>query len=740
MKGFAAISRKPSLHESHSSSSCLTNYSKILCCKVAGTAVIDKLFQKMTTDIEKPEKHTIKSSGTISEWEERDLVIESDNISKKETGLFLTKDLGFLPLNKKPLKTNNKKILTIKRLTENAFEKISQSDIITIYNISDDKYFDESFSLSNLNIKEHALILFKTKFNPKMKYTEFFNTFCEEIKLVSKTILLVTTDDLRRGGLDVKKGLSWEQLIHETATALQSIKHYDKFGAIVVCFDYEGCLIYLNGTITSFFYPAEIEGDSILRGIQKYGAGTTMQVSLAWALLQANFNKVPAVDNLKCALEQGVKTGLVAMRHLMENGFDSCKMDFPYESIAHTIKEQCVVLVQKTIPSDIAHFEINMSDMQKGFSIINTHIRAKNANIEQAVFDICKEIVCFGKTDTNIPYLRYNDLVSYDRFEIEQFRNIHHLFHTYVCDTNVNKPFSIGIFGSPGSGKSFAVNQIIASIAEMKLENAIKISEPITFNVSQMNEIDELITVFHQIRDARIKGECPIVFFDEFDAEKLKWVKHFLAPMQDGKFAYKGQLHVIGRAIFIFAGGTNSSLNVFKDKAAEPDSKDLKVPDFLSRLKGYINILEPNIECTDNKFILDGSITPSTVCSECTSKSDGVQCKVCSNRCHRCNSANLFCRYSHMIRRATLLRSLLKNKLNKKGKNKDDSNIQIDDEVLRAFIQCDKYLNGVRSLEAIIQTCDITPKIENFSASCINTVGLDMYVDNSFILKLNSKK
>ena len=147
------------------------------------------------------------------------------------------------------------------------------------------------------------------------------------------------------------------------------------------------------------------------------------------------------------------------------------------------------------------------------------------------------------------------------------------------------------------------------------------------------------------------------MFFDEFDSPfdgKFGWLRYFLAPMQDGKFREGETMHPIGKAIFVFAGGICSSFTEFSSEAAkEPAAKG---PDFVSRLRGYVNILGPN----------------------------------CSN-----GSETLY-----MIRRAMLLRSLLE----RKTKQLLDSNnrLRIDPGVLRALIKIPKYGHGARSMEAII--------------------------------------
>ena len=41
------------------------------------------------------------------------------------------------------------------------------------------------------------------------------------------------------------------------------------------------------------------------------------------------------------------------------------------------------------------------------------------------------------------------------------------------------------------------------------------------------------------------------------------WLRYFLAPMQDGKFLQGEMAHPIGKAIFVFAGGTSWTLDNF---------------------------------------------------------------------------------------------------------------------------------------------------------------------------------
>lgn len=165
------------------------------------------------------------------------------------------------------------------------------------------------------------------------------------------------------------------------------------------------------------------------------------------------------------------------------------------------------------------------------------------------------------------------------------------------------------------------------------------------------------------------------MFFDEFDSAfegKLGWLKYFLSPMQDGVFREGDSVHPIGKAIFVFAGGTSSTFIEFcgediRDETARKqfllEYQIAKGPDFISRLRGYVNILGPNQ--TDEQW------------------------------------DQLF-----IIRRAMLLRSLLEHKASHLINNRGEA--QIDNGVVRALLKVPKYKHESRSMEAILEMSRLT--------------------------------
>ena len=284
--------------------------------------------------------------------------------------------------------------------------------------------------------------------------------------------------------------------------------------------------------------------------------------------------------------------------------------------------------------------------------------------------EISYNIVKYGEKSALkfIPIAQFGKLKTVDRTEIEAYRSIKNLITEYVSAKSVMRPLSIAVFGTPGSGKSFGVTEVASSIAP-------KLIEKLDFNLSQFQSLTDLTNALHRVRDVSLMGKIPLVFFDEFDSAfqgKLGWLKYFLAPMQDGVFRVGDSVHPIGKAIFVFAGGTSSTYKQFCGEDIEDETeykqflnefKDAKGPDFISRLRGYVNILGPNQ--TDEKW------------------------------------DQLF-----IVRRAMLLRSLIERKTPDLIDGSGEA--QIDNGVLRALLKVPRYKHESRSMEAILEMSRLT--------------------------------
>ncbi len=296
----------------------------------------------------------------------------------------------------------------------------------------------------------------------------------------------------------------------------------------------------------------------------------------------------------------------------------------------------------------------------------------------------------------DVPVGKFGALATVDRTEIEAYRAIHNLMSEYVELDAPERPLSIAVFGPPGSGKSFGVTQVARSIAPGRLHK-------IEFNFSQFEDEAGLIRALHATRDVALSGRIPLVFFDEFDSaafgQPLGWLKYFLAPMQDGRFLDGAISHPVGQAIFVFAGGTSSTFQQFSRQCVNTDTSEgraevqsfarAKGPDFVSRLRGFINVLGPNPAHDGDRF--------------------------------------------YVVRRAMLIRFMLKSAA---PQIFEGGRARVDAGVARALVKAPFYRHGIRSLESVINMSTLSGR-RRFGSSALPSVEqLDLHVEPEAFLEL----
>jgi Cdc6-like AAA superfamily ATPase len=173
------------------------------------------------------------------------------------------------------------------------------------------------------------------------------------------------------------------------------------------------------------------------------------------------------------------------------------------------------------------------------------------------------------------------------------------------------RPLSIAVFGPPGSGKTHVVKKIIQSAFHSTSGNFDQKCAFIEINMAQLSTPSDLVVSIEKAtQDAKIRGQFLVIFFDEFDckigSEQLGWLRFFLRIMEQAG----------APAVYVFAGGISHTYSEFSregisvNERERVDFKMLKGPDFVSRLRGHINILGPNkVDETDDGFIIRRSIT-----------------------------------------------------------------------------------------------------------------------------------
>jgi hypothetical protein len=501
-----------------------------------------------------------------------------------------------------------------------------------------------------------------------------------------RVVMVINADHLREAGVNLSRQLSWERtakdLVWQMAcnpwlTPLANARH------LIVRFGLDAAIYYTSGPqgtrANLYFDPSQVEGGfAAQHGGQMQGYTDAFVAALAKTVACSCPEKPVAAPE---AIAAGILAGLTVARQLLRLGFGTVAdiPAFPTPTIFDPADSSVFAVVAipgptATEPPDPTFWSI-LQDLP-------------GADLEK----LAEDLVRSGKSNAlrSVPVGHFGKLRTADRAEIEGFRSLRNLIDEYLSSTTA-RPLSVAVFGSPGSGKSFAVTQVAESVARGR-----KITR-LEFNLSQFRSLDDVCRAFQRVRDTVLEGATPLVFFDEFDSAfegELGWLKYFLAPMQDGVFREGETPHPIGRAIFVFAGGTASSFAEFSRAGADTEAaarfRAVKGPDFVSRLRGYVNILGPNP--TDNQDA------------------------------------------EYVVRRAMLLRSLLE----RKAPQLQDShgNMRLDAGVLRALLRVPVYKHGARSLEAILDMSLLAGQSRWDPAALPPAEQLALHVDAELFLRL----
>ena len=158
----------------------------------------------------------------------------------------------------------------------------------------------------------------------------------------------------------------------------------------------------------------------------------------------------------------------------------------------------------------------------------------------------------------SVPKALYGEYATVDRDEIERTNEVRRLILEYQRSPKDKRPLS---------NRQFSWCRVLENRSRSKksaMWSSLKTNPPLEFNLTQMRSTAELHRALHQVRDASIRREIPLVFWDEFDTGGLRWLAEFLAPMQDAEFFEGGLKHPIGKCTSVFAGGTCSAFDEFK--------------------------------------------------------------------------------------------------------------------------------------------------------------------------------
>lgn len=483
-----------------------------------------------------------------------------------------------------------------------------------------------------------------------------------------RLVCLVAADDLRRSNVSIARGRSWERSLEDLAEALRSpaLRPLLRCAHLVITFDGDGALwlrprqreqpavLCFEAGAVEGDYAAEFDGESI-------GYVTAMAAALAVGL--ARHGSVEGLD-----LREPMRRGLAAMRDLLRHGHG--RVDKPGSGPAgqpasdtETPTGGAPSQPPSGYPTErlgevLRETEIGFASLcfnwpppaTAGWTLIEATVRPRRSSDRYSLVGLAAAVARRGSPEyQRLPHVAFGSTVTTERREIEMLRNIRHRMEMYRRRPELGeRPLTIGVFGPPGAGKSRAVKEIAHKLFGPKAW--------LEFNLSQFRDETDLIGALHQVRDRVLAGHVPVAFWDEFDAEELKWLRYLLAPLQDGRFQAGPLTHWVGRSVFVFAGGTADSRRDFgreREGLSELTLRQRKVPDFISRLDAHYDVSGPNPQV--------GEAAPDA---------------------------------GYALRRALLIRGQLR--------LEPDAELAIDPDLLRALLLVPTYRHGARSLEKLL--------------------------------------
>lgn len=517
--------------------------------------------------------------------------------------------------------------------------------------------------------------------------------------LRERTIILLDAEEMRGRSrpLAISTGLSWERTAQDTIFELlrdPEFRPFLEFGQVVVRYGVTGALHVVarpggkDWSYTLLFNPEQHDRTwtSAKDGVV-LGKTSVFIASMVKALDRAcrTQNEHPLLSDLDVTISKAIDQALRYCRQLNEISYGSkvagqeitqfdlkAQMDGVFKPAlsapsalvsSAALQSQFPIAATSVPPVSLRNWSI----LSQSSSFCIQRVARKIVrvgvdqvlNCDQFVPAIAAPVVKLGKKDPS----KANDdrMIIVDRREIEGCRAIEKLMVAHLADIKAKinrRPLCFAVFGPPGSGKSTAVKKIIEHLDD----GDSKFKKMPSYNLSQFSQVEELHSAFADIANASVDDQIPVAFFDEFDSrfqEPLGWLKMFLAPMEDGVFGKSN----VKNAILVFAGGTSPTFSDFSlENRPRTDDQWIefskaKGPDFVSRLRGHLNVVGINPADSDDEL--------------------------------------------YMIRRAILIRSLISEIQGLKS----DSEAQIDTGMLRALLHVPEYRHGGRAVRMLLDLC-----------------------------------
>jgi hypothetical protein len=387
--------------------------------------------------------------------------------------------------------------------------------------------------------------------------------------------------------------------------------------------------------------------------------GTVASGHLFLAGLALKWLRSPALEDI----EDGVCLGLEAAHSWQQRRDDPIAADRAVENLLE--HAPAVAPVERTSPPFVVSLPEwwEADELRDNWAILQWRYKS-----DQDAARLALDILAKGADQalSDVPALRIDLLLTADKSEIDTLTSLQSRIARYLLTPAQHRPLNIGVFGSPGSGKSFAVESIVTTAAR-ELRGAGVSLPIIKFNLTLFKNESDLADAFRQILASQSTGAVPVVFWDEFDRQfegrDLGWLESFLVPTWDGKFMDGLELRTFGKVIFVFAGGTAHTYREFADYVARQPA-GTKVADFLTRFSCKLDLPSLNYGENDEAFS---------------------------------NFA--------LIRRALVLRSVIERFAPQLLHDGDE--LQIDPGVAWAFLRVNHFKFGARSIETLVNSSNL---------------------------------
>ncbi|MBI5249106.1 MAG: toll/interleukin-1 receptor domain-containing protein [Desulfomonile tiedjei] len=320
---------------------------------------------------------------------------------------------------------------------------------------------------------------------------------------------------------------------------------------------------------------------------------------------------------------------------------------------------------------------------------------------EEETIHLAHQIAIYG-TDIAMKgtkFARFGDMDVADPKEIDGYIEIRDIVIEYLKRSQ-RVPLSVAVFGPPNTGQLFCVQQVTLSAILVDYETCV-------FDLSNFRDLEEFTKALHQVREIGISGKIPLVFWEGFDANHFRWLEFFIPIMSSGSFVDNLKKYQIGNSIFAFISTKFSRFKSFTEAPLDDYVSafdDHKGPDFVSCLRGYLNLIGLNPSIPEGELSSNQSVSNDTY---------------------------------FVIRRSVWLRHILHRRTPDLFREIEGKLvIDIAPGVLNAFFRIQHYKHGLRSMEAIVDMSKLAGKNAYESQSLPSKHQLDLQVDAEEFLSL----